>query len=49
MAGAGNQKTFIIHSRDMVVVRLGHYKGSSPGDEGLINTLTQLMAAVPEN
>ena len=49
MAGAGNQKTFILPSHDLVVVRLGHYKGSSPGDEGLKNALTLLMQAVPEN
>ena len=30
MAGAGNQKTIIIPSHDLVVVRLGHYKGSAP-------------------
>ena len=48
MAGAGNQKTFIIPSHDLVVVRLGHYKGSSPGDEGLKNALALLMEAVPE-
>ena len=47
MAGAGNQKAFIIPSHDLVVVRLGHYKGSSPGDVGLKNALTLLMEAVP--
>ena len=49
MAGAGNQKTFIIPSHDLVVVRLGHYKGSSPGDEGLKNALALLMEAVPKS
>ena len=49
MAGAGNQKTFIIPSHDLVVVRLGHYKGSRPGDEGLKNALTLLIEAVPES
>ena len=49
MAGAGNQKTIIIPSHDLVVVRLGHYKGSSPGDEGLANALALLMEAVPES
>ena len=48
MAGAGNQKTFIIPSHDMVVVRLGHYKGSSPGDEDLKRALALLIEAVPE-
>ncbi len=48
MAGAGNQKTIIIPSHDLVVVRLGHYKGAQPGDEGLSNALALLMEAVPE-
>lgn len=47
MAGAGNQKTIIIPSHDLVVVRLGHYKGSSPGDEGLKKALALLMEAIP--
>ena len=49
MAGAGNQKTFIIPSHDLVVVRLGHYKGAGPGDEGLKNALGLLMKAVPKS
>jgi len=48
MAGAGNQKTIIIPSHDLVVVRLGHYRGSAPGDEGLKNALSLLMKAVPK-
>ena len=48
MAGAGGQFTIIIPSHDLVVVRLGHYKGSQPGDEGLSNALALLMEAVPE-
>ncbi len=49
MAGAGNQKTIIIPSHDLVVVRLGHFKGSSPGDGGLKSALALLMEAVPES
>ena len=49
MAGAGNQKTFVIPSHDLVVVRLGHFKGSAPGDEGLKNALALLMEAVPRS
>ncbi len=49
MGGAGNQKTFIIPSHDLVVVRLGHYKGAAPGDEGLKNALSLLLEAVPES
>ena len=47
MAGAGNQKTIIIPSHYLVVVRLGHYRGAGPGDEGLTNALALLMEAVP--
>jgi len=49
MAGAGNQKTIIIPSHDLVVVRLGHYKGAGPGEAGLKNALKLLVEAVPES
>lgn len=49
MAGAGNEKTIIIPSHDLVVVRLGHYKGAGPGDAGLKNALSLLMEALPES
>jgi len=48
MAGAGGQFTLIIPSHDLVVVRLGHYKGSEPGSESLSRALALLMAAVPK-
>ena len=48
MAGAGGQYTIIIPSHNMVVARLGHYKGSQPGGEALRRALTLLMEAVPE-
>ncbi len=47
MAGAGGQNTIIIPSHQMVVVRLGHYKGSSFGGRALRSALTLLMEAVP--
>jgi hypothetical protein len=47
MAGAGGQSTIIIPSHDMVVVRLGHYKGSGPGGQAHRRALELLMEAVP--
>jgi CubicO group peptidase (beta-lactamase class C family) len=35
MAGAGGQYTILIPSHDMVVARLGHYKGAGPGGRAL--------------
>jgi CubicO group peptidase (beta-lactamase class C family) len=46
MAGAGGQSTIIIPSHEMVVVRLGHAKGSQPGREALRRVLAILMEAV---
>jgi CubicO group peptidase (beta-lactamase class C family) len=48
MSGAGGQTTLIIPSHDLVVVRLGHYKGSSPGATDFNKALTLLMEAVPQ-
>ncbi|MBI4623023.1 MAG: serine hydrolase, partial [Verrucomicrobia bacterium] len=47
MAGAGGQTTMIIPSHDLVVVRLGHYKGSTPGEADLKKALALLLEAVP--
>src|SRR5947208_7530896 len=47
MSGAGGQTTLIIPSYDLVVVRLGHYKGSKAGDKSFKQALALLMEAVP--
>jgi CubicO group peptidase (beta-lactamase class C family) len=47
MAGVGGQTTLIIPSHDLVVVRMGHYKGSAPGGQGFRRALALLMEAVP--
>jgi len=47
MSGAGGQKTMIIPSHDLVVVRLGHYKGLDEGMKSFKKALALLMEAVP--
>jgi len=49
MLGAGGQTTLIIPSHDLVVVRLGHYKGSTVGSTGFHKALALLMEAVPNH
>ncbi|MDQ2980203.1 MAG: beta-lactamase family protein [Acidobacteriota bacterium] len=48
MSGAGGQTTLIIPSHDLVVVRLGHYKGAAAGGPSLRKALALLMEAVPK-
>ena len=47
MAGAGGQNTFVIPSHQLVVVRMGHFRGAAAGRKALNNAFTHLMAAVP--
>ena len=47
MAGAGDQRTFIIPSHDLVVVRLGHYGGTPHSLNALRHSLSALMDAIP--
>ena len=49
MAGAGGQTTLMIPSHDLVVVRMGHYKGEGPGRASFSKALSLLMEAVPAN
>ncbi len=48
MAGGGGQRTFVVPSHDLVVVRLGHFRGSGPGMRGLNQALGLLMEAIPK-
>jgi len=47
MAGAGGQTALIIPSHDLVVVRLGHFKGQGPGAAAFKRSLALLLEAVP--
>jgi CubicO group peptidase (beta-lactamase class C family) len=49
MAGAGGQYTMIIPTHDLVVVRMGHYKGAETGRESLNRALALLMETVPQS
>jgi len=46
-AGGGGQRTFIVPTHDLVVVRLGHFRGSAPGMVALNEALALLMEAIP--
>jgi CubicO group peptidase (beta-lactamase class C family) len=45
--GAGGQRTVMIPSHDLVVVRMGHYRGDAAGMKALSAALAELMLAVP--
>src|SRR3982075_2432597 len=49
MSGAGGQTTLIIPSHDLVVVRLGRYRGESAGAVGFSKALALLIEAVPKS
>jgi len=48
MLGAGGQSVTIIPSHDLVIVRLGHYKGQQAGGRALDKAYALLMEAIPE-
>jgi CubicO group peptidase (beta-lactamase class C family) len=45
--GAGGQRTIIIPTHDLVVVRMGHYRGDRRGMDALKRALAELMPGVP--
>jgi CubicO group peptidase (beta-lactamase class C family) len=47
MNGVGGQTVLIVPSRDLVVVRLGHDKGATPGGRAVRRAVALLMDAVP--
>jgi CubicO group peptidase (beta-lactamase class C family) len=48
MSGAGGQNTIIVPTHDLVVVRMGHYKGEVPGEKALAQALRLLMEVIPQ-
>ncbi|HEX3645841.1 MAG TPA: hypothetical protein VHT95_09545, partial [Vicinamibacterales bacterium] len=45
--GAGGQRTFVIPSHDLVVVRMGHFRGDRAGMKALNLALAELMKGTP--
>ena len=45
--GAGGQETYVVPSRDLVVVRMGHFPGARAGAQDLQRALALLTDAVP--
>lgn len=46
--GAGEQDTYIVPSRELVIVRMGHFPGARMGAEDLQRALKLLTEAIPE-
>ena len=47
MAGAGGQTTIIVPSHDLVMVRMGHYRGETLATAAFRKALALLMEALP--
>ena len=48
MNGAGGQSVWIVPSHDLVIVRIGNYKGQAGVRKSLGKAMEILMAAVPK-
>jgi CubicO group peptidase (beta-lactamase class C family) len=46
MAGAGGQRTFVVPSHQLVVVRMGHFRGDRAGMKSLNAALGELIRAI---
>jgi CubicO group peptidase (beta-lactamase class C family) len=46
--GAGGQRTVIIPTHDLVVVRMGHHRGDRAGMKALNAALAELLRGIPE-
>ena len=47
MSGVGGQTVLMVPSHQLAIVRLGHYKGATPGGVALRKAVGILMDAVP--
>jgi CubicO group peptidase (beta-lactamase class C family) len=47
MQGAGGQSVWIDPAHDLVIVRIGNYRGQRQAGPTLDNAMTLLLAAVP--
>ena len=47
ITGVGGQNVLIIPSHQLAIVRLGHYKGVTPGNLALRKAVGTLMGAIP--
>ncbi len=48
MSGVGGQTVLVIPSHDLVIVRLGHYRGAGPGGRALSTAVSMLLSALPQ-
>jgi len=46
--GAGGQETYVVRSLDLVVVRMGHFPGSSAGARALYRAIPMIVEALPK-